>query len=142
MARPTKYNPSFVEELDKYLMTTGKEQTSLPTIQGFALHLNVDSDTLNNWASYKDEKGELLYPEFFGTLRRLKELQAKQLIDDGIYGGKEVNATIIKLLLQNNHGMKEKSETEIKYNISINMDELIGLSKTTKETANSNTDTV
>ena len=31
-----------------------------------------------------------------------------ELIDDGIYGGKEVNATIVKLLLQNNHGMKER----------------------------------
>ena len=37
--------------------------------------------------------------------------QAKQLIDDGIYGGKEVNSTIVKLLLQNNHGMKERTDT-------------------------------
>lgn len=100
--RPTKYDPSFVDELDDYLKTTGREQTSLPTIQGFALYLNVDSDTLNNWAA--------IHKEFFGTLRRLKEIQAKQLIDDGIYGGKEVNATIVKLLLQNNHGMKEKTD--------------------------------
>lgn len=114
--RPTKYDPSFVDKLDEYLATTGKEQMSLPTIQGFALWLNVDSDTLNNWANakVKDENGndtnQLLYPEFFGTLKRLKELQAKQLIDDGIYGGKEVNATIVKLLLQNNHGMKERTD--------------------------------
>jgi hypothetical protein len=110
--RPTKYDPSFPDELDKYLQTTGKEQMSLPTIQGFALHLNVDSDTLNNWASAKetDKDGveHLAHPEFFGTLKKLKELQAQQLIDDGIYGGKEVNATIVKLLLQNNHGMKER----------------------------------
>lgn len=116
--RPSKYNPLFCEELDTYLKTTGKEQTSLPTIQGFALHLGVDSDTLNNWANakypedYEDEqlRGKLLHPEFFGTLKRLKELQAQQLIDDGIYGGKEVNATIVKLLLQNNHGMREKTD--------------------------------
>jgi hypothetical protein len=101
--RPTEYDPSFCEELDVYLLTTGKEQTSLPTLQGFSLHLGFDSDTLNNWA--KD------HPEFFGTLKRLKEIQAKQLIDDGIYGGKEVNATIVKLLLQNNHGMKERTDT-------------------------------
>lgn len=100
--RPTKYEPRFVDELDKYLATTGRENTSLPTIQDFALWLNVDSDTLNNWAK--------IHPEFFGTLKKLKELQAKQLIDDGIYGGKEVNATIVKLLLQNNHGMKERTD--------------------------------
>lgn len=100
--RPSKYDPAFNAQLDEYLKTTGREQMSLPTIQGFSLWLGVDADTLNNWA--KENK------EFFGTLKRLKELQAKQLIDDGIYGGKEVNSTIVKLLLQNNHGMKERQD--------------------------------
>lgn len=100
--RPTKYKKEYCDELDKYLKTTGRVQMSLPTIQGFSLWLDVDSDTLNNWAKQ--------HKEFFGTLKRLKELQAKQLIDDGIYGGKEVNATIVKLLLQNNHGMKERTD--------------------------------
>lgn len=98
--RPTKYQESFVNELDKYLQTTGKEQTSLPTKQGFALWLGVDDETLNEWAK--------IYPKFSATLKRLMLLQGQQLIDDGIYGGKEVNATIVKLLLQNNHGMKER----------------------------------
>lgn len=101
--RPSKYDTSFVNELERYLTTTGKEQTSLPTKQGFALWLEVDEDTLNNWA--KEHK------EFFGALKKLMLLQGQQLIDDGIYGGKEVNATIIKLLLQNNHGMKERTDT-------------------------------
>ncbi len=100
--RPSKYDPKFNQELDKYLETTGKEQMSLPTIQGFSLWLEVDSDTLDNWAK--------VHKEFFGTLRRLKEIQAQQLINDGIYGGKEVNSTIVKLLLQNNHGMKERAD--------------------------------
>jgi hypothetical protein len=100
--RPTKYNPSFVKEVDKYLATTGKEQTELPTKQGFALWLNVDDDTLDNWADK--------HPEFFGALKKLMLHQATQLINDGIYGGKEVNATIVKLLLQNNHGMREKKD--------------------------------
>ena len=98
--RPTKYDPSINDELDKYLETTGKEQMSLPTIQGFSLWLDVNDDTLNEWTK--------IHPEFSATIEKLKRLQAKQLIDDGIYGGKEVNPTIIKLLLQNNHGMKER----------------------------------
>ncbi len=102
MARPTKYNEGLNDELDRYLLTTGKEQTSLPTIQGFSLWLNVNDETLTEWAKR--------YPTFSATLERLKKLQAKQLIDDGIYGGKEVNATIVKLLLQNNHGMREKTD--------------------------------
>ncbi len=100
--RPTKYDPSFIDELDKYLETTGKEQMSLPTIQGFALWLDVDDETLTEWAK--------IHKDFSATLRKLKHLQAKQLIDDGIYGGKEVNSTIVKLLLQNNHGMKERTD--------------------------------
>lgn len=100
--RPTKYDPSFCDELDKYLSTTGKEQTSLPTKQGFALWLGVDDETLLEWSK--------IYPEFSAAFKKLKQIQAKQLIDDGIYGGKNINATIVKLLLQNNHGMKERTD--------------------------------
>mgnify|MGYP001609080381 CR=1 FL=1 len=104
--RPTKYNPSFVQAVDEYIATTGKEQTSLPTKQGLALYLNVDDETLNEWAKK--------YKEFSATLRKLMLKQAEQLINDGIYGGKEVNATIVKLLLQNNHGMKERIDQTTK----------------------------
>lgn len=90
------------DELDKYLATTGKEQMTLPTIEGFSLWLDVDDETLTEWAKR--------YPTFSATLSRLKKLQKQQLTNDGIYGGKEVNATIVKLLLQNNHGMREKTD--------------------------------
>lgn len=106
--RPTKYEDRFIDEVDKYLETTGKEQTELPTKEGFALWIGVDDDTLDNWANAKDEEGKLIHPEFFGALKKLMMKQAVQLINDGIYGGKEVNATIVKLMLQNNHGMKER----------------------------------
>ncbi len=98
--RPTKYDPRFVDELDTYLETTGKEQMSLPTVEGFSLWLDVDDETLTEWANK--------HPEFSAAFKRLKKLQKQQLINDGIYGGKEVNSTIVKLLLQNNHGMKER----------------------------------
>jgi hypothetical protein len=100
--RPSDYDPSFVDEVDKYLSTTGKEQTELPTIAGFAIYLGVTKKTLYNWC----EK----HPEFLHALDTILTHQEKQLIDDGIYGGKEVNATIVKLLLQNNHGMRERTD--------------------------------
>ena len=100
--RPTKYDPSFVAAVDEYILTTGKEQTHLPKIESFALYINVNKSTLYDWKK--------LYPEFSDALDRLMLKQAEQLIDDGIYGGKEVNATIVKLLLQNNHGMKERTD--------------------------------
>lgn len=100
MGRPTKYNPKFVREVDNYLKTTGKEQMHLPKVESFALWLKVHRDTLYAWAKK--------YPDFSDSLEKIMTKQAEQLIDDGIYGGKEVNATIVKLLLQNNHGMKER----------------------------------
>lgn len=98
--RPTKYDPVLCEELDKYLETTGTVKKSLPTIQGFSLWLDVNDETLTEWSK--------LYPEFSATLQRLKKLQAQQLINDGIYA--QTNASIVKLMLMNNHGMKERTD--------------------------------
>jgi len=100
--RPTKYDVSFCQRVDEYLATTGREQTSLPTYEGFAVFLGVTRKTLFNWA----EK----HKKFLHSLEKILTVQAKQLIDDGIYGGKEVNATIVKLMLQNNHGMRERKD--------------------------------
>ena len=100
--RPTLYNPIFIDKVKEYLGTTGKEQTSLPTVEGFAIYLDVSRDSLYEWAKK--------YPKFSDTLKIIEIRQKQQLIDDGIYGGKEVNSTIVKLLLQNNHGMKERTD--------------------------------
>lgn len=99
---PTKYKSEFVDEVDRYISTTGKEQMNLPTVEGFAIYLGVSRDSLYEWSK--------IYKEFSDTLKKIEILQKQQLINDGIYGGKEVNATIVKLLLQNNHGMKERTD--------------------------------
>lgn len=100
--QPTKYNTDTIALADKYLSTTGSHQMKLPSIEGLALYIGVHRDTLYEWAKK--------YPAFSDTLRIVEELQKEQLVADGIYGGKEVNATIVKLLLQNNHGMREKQD--------------------------------
>lgn len=41
------------------------------------------------------------------------EKQEEDLTDTGIFGGKEINQSIVKLMLMNNHGYKEKSETDV-----------------------------
>ena len=102
VGRPTKYDPSYCQKVEDYLATVGRENTSLPMVEGFAVYLNVGKNTLYEWAK--------LYPEFQDALRKIKIKQLLQLVDDGIYGGKEVNATIVKLMLQNNHGMKERKD--------------------------------
>lgn len=117
--RPTKYDPSFVAELDKYLAKVSKEEYRLPTVEGFALHLGVNADTLNNWANVrvKDEQGnktkKRLHSEFHHILKKLKTYQKDKLINDGLYGGKKVNATMAIFLLKVNHGMVERTKTDV-----------------------------
>ena len=100
--RPTEYDSIFCEKVDDYLKTTGREQTSLPSIEGYAVYLDITKKTLYNWS--KEHK------EFLHALDKILTIQAKQLIDDGVYGGKEINASIVKLLLMANHGMRERTD--------------------------------
>ena len=100
--RPTLYDPSFVDKVDSYLENATRDNMHLPKVESFATYLGVHKDTIYEWAK--------LYPEFSDALKKILTIQAERLIDDGIYGGKEVNATIVKLLLQNNHGMKERND--------------------------------
>ena len=103
VGRPTKYKPEYCAEVDNYLATTGNGQQHMPKIESFAIRLGVNKDTLYEWAK--------IHKEFSDALGKILLYQGERLIDDGIYGGKEVNATIVKLLLQNNHGMKERTDT-------------------------------
>lgn len=98
--RPTKYDPKYIEEIDTYIASLNDNE--VPLKEDFAFRIGVDDDTLDNWAK--------AHPEFFGALKRIMQTQKIQLINDGIYGGKEVNPTITKLLLQNNHGMRERTD--------------------------------
>lgn len=100
--RPTEYDPILCEKVDDYLKTTGREQTSLATIEGFAVYLDTTKQTLYEWAK--------AHKEFGDALSKILTIQGKQLIDDGIYGGKEINASIVKLLLMANHGMRERTD--------------------------------
>ena len=102
MGRPTKYRKDMCERVNEYLETVGREQTKMPSLCGFAIFLGVNSDTIQEWGKK--------HKEFSVSLRKILTFQQNQLIDDGIYGGKEVNSTIVKLLLMNNHGYKERND--------------------------------
>ena len=108
--RPTKYKPAIIfPKIEEYLSMCGREQTSLPTIEGLATYLGVISETVREWAKK--------YPEFSVTIKAIVDKQKQQLIDDGLYGGKEVNAAMAIFLLKVNHGMKEDPSTLIQVNI-------------------------
>lgn len=99
VGRPTKYDPSFIQTAKEYIASCGREQTELPTIEGLAVKLDVDDDQINEWSKK--------YPDFHATIKALKHKQKNQLINDGLYGGKDINATMAIFLLKVNHGMIE-----------------------------------
>lgn len=100
--RPSKYDPAFIKVIEEYLKTVGRNQTKLPKRVDIALEIGVDVETLINWG--KEHR------EFFDALTRVDESQLAQLMDDGFYGGKEVNPRMAQFLLSANHGLKEKSD--------------------------------
>lgn len=108
MSKPSLYNPSYIEKIEEYLATTGREQTELPTREGFAKLLGVHRDTVNEW--------EHNNPEFKEALKKIDDYQKVQLMNDGLYGGKEVNSTMAIFLLKANHNMVETSHTDITTN--------------------------
>ncbi len=98
--RPTKYIPDeILPKVQEYLSGCSREQTQLPTAEGLALYLGVNTDTLYEW----NKK----HPEFSDYLKKMAETQKNQLINDGMYGGKEVNASMAIFLLKAVHGLKE-----------------------------------
>ena len=103
--RPTKYTPDTFKKIEEYLASCGKEQTSLPTVEGLAIYLDIRTETIYQWAK--------IYPEFSDTIKKIAERQKQQLMDDGMYGGKEVNAAMAIFLLKVNHGMREAGLTQI-----------------------------
>lgn len=121
--RPTKADTDdrLVEKVDEYLANIDvirKTHMILPTVEGLARFLKVDADTINNWAEkrIKDEKGQRtkkrVFPKFFGAVKRLKNLQKELLINDGLYGGRDVNSIMSIFLLKVNHNMIETTNVD------------------------------
>lgn len=120
--RPTKYLPTFIKTVDKYLKETQDVYTEfhkirsnsdksadgydrlvevkLPTVEDFASYINVSKNTLYEWAK--------LYPEFQDALEKIVLEQRKRLERGGLSG--DYNSTIAKLILSANHGLREKSD--------------------------------
>lgn len=106
MARPSTYDPNkdYLQLAEEYLKTCGREQTKLPKISEFCReYIGKDEDTVNLWLD--DDSKET--KELFGAIKRIKHAQREQLMDDGLYGGKEVNNAMAIFLLKANHGMME-----------------------------------
>lgn len=118
VGRPTKYLPEAIyPKIEEYLAQCSREQTRLPTIEGLALFLGIDDDTVVEWGKKS--------VEFSAAIKKIKMLQKEQLMNDSFYGGKEVNAGAGVFMLKANHGMKENDpSTLIQVNVQPILSEL------------------
>ena len=103
--RPSEYTPKIIDELNQYLIEAVPQNMKIPTVEGIALRLGISKKTLYNWAE--------IHPEFLHALDILKMKQKEALIETGIFGGKEINQSIVALLLKVNHDMIETTRTEL-----------------------------
>lgn len=109
MAGKTTYDELVIRLVDEYLATTGREQTTLPKRESFARYIGVHRDTVNKWENEN--------PEFKKALTFIDDSQKEQLMDDGMYGGKEVNSPMAIFLLKANHGMIETEKKVLEGNV-------------------------
>lgn len=103
----TKYKKQFAGMAEAYIISkkdtyvNGKLKINLPTIGDFAINfLHVTKMTVYNWE--KD------YPKFRKALDRIKQEQKQRLMEEGLAGN--YNAALAKLILSNNHGMRERAD--------------------------------
>lgn len=122
--RPTSYDRKFIDSVYEYLdecidedvqvvrqanlekgyeMYDNKLKVRLPTVEGFARFIGVNKSSLYEW--------ERLYPDFSDALEDIRREQKERLINSGLSG--DYNSTIAKLVLSSNHGMAEKTETDL-----------------------------
>ena len=110
--RPTKYSPELCEKVDEYLKKTIDKHdeagysVDLPTAEGLALFLEVDRSTLYEWVDK--------YPDFSYSFDKLLIEQKNRVLNKSLEG--RYNPTIAKLILSANHGMSEKTQTDITTN--------------------------
>ena len=97
--RPPEYDPKLHIRADEYLQTCGRLQTKLPKLTEYYRYVDISHQCADEW---KDK-----YPDFGEACKKIEELQEETLIDDGLYGGKEVNPGMAIFLLKVNHGMVE-----------------------------------
>ena len=84
------------------------------TIEGLALSLEVDRETLLN---YEKREG---YEKYFGTVKRAK-LKVQQSVVIHSFEGKNAAGSIFNL--KNNFGYKDKTEVDLTTNIETRTDE-------------------
>ena len=97
----------YFNKCDKHVLKVdaqGNNITEPYTIEGLALELGCDTDTLLN---YEKAKG---YEEYFGTIKEAKLKVQKQKVINMLTGVSNSTGSIFDL--KNNHGYKDKKDID------------------------------
>jgi len=100
--RPTKYNPEMQAQAEEYLKTYAELGDVVPTFVGLAIHLDVATNTLYNWAT-EDR------PDFLRVFTRVEQMQHRVLVNGGLSG--TFNPAITKMMMTK-HGYDEKAKQD------------------------------
>ena len=95
--RPSKYNEKLQEKANKYIELCRLDD-ELSSIEGLALYINVNTDTVNEWRK--------VHEEFSATVKEVKSIQKRQLMEKGLKN--EWNSTMAIFLLKANHGLIDR----------------------------------
>ena len=103
VGRPTKYNQAIQDKAEEYLSSYLKLGELVPTVVGLAIHMDVATNTVYNWAT--EEK-----PNFLRIFTRVEQLQHRGLVNGGLSG--EYNPAITKMMLTH-HGYSDKQQVDL-----------------------------
>jgi len=103
VGRPTKYSQAIQDKAEEYLSSYLKLGELVPTVVGLAIHMDVTTKTIYNWAT--EEK-----PEFLRIFTRVEQLQHRGLVNGGLSG--EYNPAITKMMLTH-HGYSDKQQVDL-----------------------------
>lgn len=116
--RPSTYRPELVKKVYEYLAIVESTPKKLAAVEDFALWIGEIDENITNWANARIDKtkkltkNNLKHPDFFTAIKALKSKQKMQLMKDGFYGGREVNAAMAMFLLKCNHGFQETTHID------------------------------
>lgn len=102
VGRPSKYNEEIQELAEDYLLNYAQDGDLVPTLVGLALHLDVATNTIYNWANENN-------PEFLRVFTRLEQMQHRKLVNGGLSG--DYNPAITKMMMTK-HGYSDKQEID------------------------------
>ncbi len=102
--QPTKYKEEYAtdEHLQGFIHQC-EEKKEVVTLCGYAVYVDVCEETVAEWGR--------VHPEYTGTITKIKRISKNQLFQGGL--NKSLSSRIVKLGLSANHGMIEKTATEV-----------------------------